>query len=298
VRGTLYESPTFGYSLTWKAASWEVTSSLTEDRLDSLEMSGPEGFAWFWAFDYAGTEDACVDQAIVAVESSGIFDTFSPQFNDEGEPRRGLYLGALSSVVEARYTGTLDGVDYPVDVWCSHITETSMLEGVYIRYVSDPTEEWRDAFSELNKGLAPPASNWTPGQVTDPNDTSRPGLLEFGLTGDGDWETTEGMKHPRMDFTVTNVDTIPVVFDAGSLWLDDGLYKPSSYGWEDDPERTRQVVMIGPGKSVSGYLYYEVPAKTPFGMACYWTGDECVELGGCIFGGCGGGARPRLKVSG
>ncbi len=216
VDGTVYISPTYGWSVVWDDELWEVTDESSEDVGDLLQLEDPLNTVYFES--YEGFEGNALD--CVAAEVDELAEEDAESIAAGRDASGDEILGGDSNTAYAVYTFTYTLDDVVIDLVeyneCRRLSDDSVLE------ISQLTV--REAYND-----ASPAVQALLAAVTMPGDE----VADEPETTSGD-DRDDGDDDGRMTFAQITDISDDVSIDINAFWADiftekDMFYVPPFY---------------------------------------------------------------------
>lgn len=312
MRGSLYQSPTFGYTVVLHPVVWNVDAATSQDRHDRLQFSNDSIIVWLAGADFPGgtggnPHAGCVDQtlsefvapAVATTEIRQIYPAdnapiapFDSDFDVSASASWELSLedgSTLFLFIECLSYASGDPAVAPDFMLVTTVVTTMDQVGASGDRWSLPEE-----FQELS--VAPPSDGWDPNVPMSPSD---PGYLEFDFSLSSTVRLGDGVKVRPVVVYITNVDAHPIDFDPARIRLEstDGeLSEPLKFvmvGGTVSPSNSP--LLLEPGDWVA--IYYELNGEGFAAGICYLNSQNCAQILICVFDShCAVGSRPRFQI--
>jgi hypothetical protein len=137
--GETYESPTYGYTLTYDPDVWEVTQDDSEDGVDDFRLTNGTSTVQFLGMESTQSPRRCIRDTIKSLKEDADIESVEVAVDDNGDDMQGtLDDGSEYAVVNV----TFDGTDLTAYYQCTPIEEdTSILKINQITNAEDYNDE-------------------------------------------------------------------------------------------------------------------------------------------------------------
>ena len=293
VRGSLYVSPSYPFSLVWDTGIWSVDASISDGATDRLELISP--WSRLAVVAYPAAESRPLD---CATEAVNILLATAGTHQVVADPNTGNgYADASVRTLNGRVEG-----DVTHDITCIAIANDAsymilVTHSVWTNRLDIARPAGRAVMGSIRASYA--ATAYRVGATP----TAAPvGWLEVDLQEipDPEWAAPLNPSYQlfTMQIIADNVDTTASFFDARNVQLVglDGVITPlaSSIVWMTATGGTTDArVAIAPGETVIGRMVFVLKTGSDPATACYALRGECLDLGS--FGSGGSGIRPRIN---
>jgi hypothetical protein len=311
VRGSLYESPTFGWILVAPAAEWSFVNAESVGGYDTVHLvsktgDGARHYFFSWSDDGRG-EQGCLHDLVDSLASSHQWYVLEGR----SEPGVGLGgLGAGAATARARLVTSGDPeMDLLAFIMCERDTEGLLIGSVLLRRARDLET---DADLPLLEPLWPGQGHTGRPRAGSTFDTPATGVVRFAGANEtggfapfqcGDREPSASLGDPPPNTgwlicagTIVNLDVLPAMVDLTAIRLgcarasrdDAGASCPSTplaptfvhvLKPEEAEDRAGPLLTLPPGTTAAVALWYAVPdGAVPFDLL-YLEPDRSVFVG-------------------
>jgi hypothetical protein len=299
VRGRLYESPTYGFTVVWDPAIWHVVDATSGDGVDVLQLATADSQIWVGGLPaYGGDKRNCLDDAARQIAQTTGVEDVAPRPDQTGSTmNEGEYTVFDVTYSENRQTGF-----YAWYVEC----RTLVFGGAVLRLDHVALREQFDQEQVVAQALFDSIVLTDGSRAAGARDE---GFIEIRARYLDESDAVQaaadaGLMNLALAIVVENVDIYPARLDIENVVIGDDesdVFDADRFIWTGGVEGAAGArIELAPGDRVSAVAVYVVPvdpanpALRP-GSVFYRTSDGPVRLG-CIFG-CGGpGSSPRIRT--
>jgi hypothetical protein len=227
VRGRLYESPTYGYTIVWDPKDWRAVAASTKNGDDAVRLKRGSSLLSLEGFTgYDGDPFSCLADIAGYLEQTTAAVGLRQQDKGGLNPFGIGYYEVWEGTVTDK-SGAQTATSWYVE--CGYLSQTAVIR-LTLSAPADLYERAVRAATPIINGVRPGPFGWTPIPPDKANDLPKSGLLDIGAGVQFHSDDDLAAAHPgravfTVDLTVENVDVVAAPFDLGRIVFD--VQKPT-----------------------------------------------------------------------